>query len=166
MAMNNKGFYIEKNPKTKDTVYIEYSKPNGYKIVPTKKKYDGIEVNKIIIVSPELSQKIIKKKIEHKLSYFFKLLEEINSSSSSESGSIIKQAIIDAEKFRLMIINNYVKYLGNTFTNLTLKKMELVINELRINLYKNYQMNMYKNIIKANFYGDTLSEEKTTKRGR
>ena len=65
-----------------------------------------------------------------------------------------------------MIINNYVKYLGNTFTNLTLKKMELLINELRINLYKNYQMNMYKNIIKTNFYDNMELEEKTTKRGR
>ena len=63
--MNNKGFYIEKNPKTKDTVYIEYTSPSGYKIVPTKTKDDSIEVNKIVIVSPKLSQKIIKKKIEY-----------------------------------------------------------------------------------------------------
>ena len=164
--MNNKGFYIEKNPKTKDTVYIEYTSPSGYKIVPTKTKDDSIEVNKIVIVSPKLSQKIIKKKIEHKLSYFFKLLEEINSTSSGDASGTIKQALIEAEKFRLMIINNYVKYLGNTFTNLTLKKMELLINELRINLYKNYQMNMYKNIIKTNFYVNMELEEKTTKRGR
>ena len=40
--MTNKGFYIEKNPKTKDTVYIEYSKPDGYKIVPNSQKSDGI----------------------------------------------------------------------------------------------------------------------------
>ena len=51
--MNNKGFYIEKNPKTKDTVYIEYTSPSGYKIVPTKTKDDSIEVNKIVIVSPK-----------------------------------------------------------------------------------------------------------------
>lgn len=164
--MINKGFYIEKNPKTRDTVYIEYSKPDGYKIVPNSKKSDGIEVNKIVIVSPQLSQKIIKKKIEHKLSYLFKLLEDANSTSSDASGDTIKQAIMDAERFRLMIINNYVKYLGNTFAKLTLKKMELLINELRITLYKNYQMNMYKNIIKNNFYDNINDIERTTRKGR
>ncbi len=157
--MNNKNFYIEKNKKTNETVYIEYDKIKGYKITPKTKKEDAIEVNKIVIVSPTLSEKIIKKKIEHKIAYLFKLLEEISESGGDDEG-IIKKTLMDAERLKLMIINNYVKYLGNTYASLTLKKMELIINELRIGLYKSHQ----KGII--NYYFNNYEEKEEEKKGR
>ena len=157
--MNNKNFYIEKNKKTNETVYIEYDKIKGYKITPKTKKEDAIEVNKIVIVSPTLSEKIIKKKIEHKIAYLFKLLEEISESGGDDEG-IIKKTLMDAERLKLMIINNYVKYLGNTYASLTLKKIELIINELRIGLYKSHQKEL------VNYYVNNYEEEVEEKKGR
>lgn len=34
-----------------------------------------------------------------------------------------------------MLINTYVKYLGNTYHSLTLKKIQIIINQLRLKLY-------------------------------
>ena len=157
--MSNKNFYIEKNNQTNETVYIEYDKMKGYKITPKTKKEDAIEVNKIVIVSPTLSEKIIKKKIEHKMAYLFKLLEVISSSGGNDEG-IIKKTLMDAERLKLMIINNYVKYLGNTYASLTLKKIELIINELRIGLYKSHPKEL------VNYYVNNYEEEVEEKKGR
>ena len=42
---------------------------------------------------------------------------------------------MDAERLKLMILNEYRKYLGNTYQSLTLKKIQIIINQLRIKLY-------------------------------
>jgi len=157
--MENKNFYIEKNKNTNDTVYIEYDKIDGYKITPKTKKEDAIEVNKIVIVSPSLSEKIIKKKIEHKIAYLLKKIEEISDEDEGNEG-VIKNTLVDAERIKLMIINNYVKYLGNTYASLTLKKIELIINELRISLYRKKQDKI------IDYYVNSYEEEMDSKRGR
>lgn len=157
--MDNKNFYIEKNKQTNETVYIEYDKIKGYKITPKTKKEDAIEVNKIVIVSPKLSEKIIKKKIEHKIAHLFKLLEEISEPGGNDEGTI-RNTLMDAERLKLMIINNYIKYLGNTYASLTLKKIELIINELRIGLYKSHQKEL------VNYYVNNYEEEFEEKKGR
>lgn len=160
--MDNKNFYIEKNKQTNETVYIEYDKIKGYNITPKTKKEDAIEVNKIVIVSPTLSEKIIKKKIEHKIAHLFKSLEEIAESGGSDEGTI-RNTLTDAERLKLMIINNYIKYLGNTYSSLTLKKIELIINELRIGLYKSHQKELVSYYI--NNYEQEVEETKG-RRGR
>lgn len=42
---------------------------------------------------------------------------------------------MDAERLKLNILNNYVKYLGNTYQSLTIKKIQVIVNQLRIKLY-------------------------------
>lgn len=42
-----------------------------------------------------------------------------------------------------MIISTYVKYLGNTYQSLTLKKIQIIINELRLKLYMLKDSNNY-----------------------
>lgn len=123
-------YYIQKDTNTEDVVIVDFNEMDGYRITPKIKKEDTIEVNKIVFISKSLSEKIIKKKIEHKITYLLKILED---NDTSDSG--IKQSIIEAEKLRLMIINNYIKYLGNDYQELTLQKMQLIIKKLRYKLY-------------------------------
>lgn len=141
----NKNFFLEKNKKTNETVYIEYEKIDGYKIQPRTKKEDAIEVTKIVFVSKTLSEKIIKKKIDHKITYLLNKLKEIEDSDDTSSGEVIRQSLMDAERLKLMIISTYVKYLGNTYQSLTLKKIQIIINQLRLKLYMLRDMN-YENI--------------------
>ena len=101
---------------------------------------------KIIIDEPELIPICIKK---------LKLYE----TDDSDNGSIEK-SLMDAEKLRLQLINNYVKYLGHTYHSLTLKKLALIIEQLR---YQLYVKEFKKQVV---FYSDSIDREKESRRGR
>lgn len=132
--MSKKNYYLKKDKKTGEVIYLEYDKIKGYNITPKSNIYDAITVNKIVFVNPSLSEKIIKKKISIKLKNLLKYLEDIdNSGSTDEDG--LRQSLMDAERLKLMILNEYRKYLGNTYQSLTLKKIQIIINQLRIKLY-------------------------------
>lgn len=146
---NRFNYFLQKDKKSGEIVLIHYNKLEGYHISPKTKKEDAIDVKSVVFVSPEFSEKIIKKKIEHKISYFLKQLQIIESDDSSDTSSVIKKTLMDAEKLKLNIIQNYVKYLGNTYQSLTLKKLQIIINELRVKLYLVKDMN-YLNLYKEN----------------
>ena len=129
-----KNYFLHKDQSTSELVYIEYNKMDGYNIVPKAQKKDAIEVNKIVFVSPTLSEKLIRKKIEKKITSLINALKEIDEDEDT-SGDIIKKSLVEAERLKLMLINTYVKYLGNTYHSLTLKKIQIIINQLRFKLY-------------------------------
>lgn len=130
----SKNYFISKDTKNGEVVYLEYDK-NGYKVKPKVKKEDAIEVNKIVFVSPTLTEKLLKKKINNKIS---KLLLELNTTYDDETDGgegRFRNMYKEAEKLRAYLINVYAKYLGKTYASLTLKKLELIINEYKEKLY-------------------------------
>lgn len=132
--MSKKNYYLKKDKKSGEVIYLEYDKIKGYNITPKSNIYDAITVNKIVFVNPSLSEKIIKKKISIRLKKLLEYLENIdNGGSNDEDG--VRQSLMDAERLKLMILNEYRKYLGNTYQSLTLKKIQIIINQLRIKLY-------------------------------
>ena len=156
----NFNYYVEKNSDTKDILYIEYQTIDGYKITPKTKKEDAIEVNKIVFVSPSLTEKLIKKKIDVKLRFLLKKLQEINlDDEDSESG--IRETLVVAERLKLNILNNYIKYLGNEYRNLSLKKLQIIINELRVRLFA-IKESKYEQL----YYQEEEIEQNKGRRGR
>lgn len=156
----NFNYYVEKNSDTKDILYIEYQTIDGYKITPKTKKEDAIEVNKIVFVSPSLTEKLIKKKIDVKLRFLLKKLQEINlDDEDSESG--IRETLVVAERLKLNILNNYIKYLGNEYRNLSLKKLQIIINELRVRLFA-IKESKYEQL----YYQEEEVEQNKGRRGR
>lgn len=139
--MKNINYYVSRDNETKEIVYMEYNKIDGYKITPKTKKEDAIEVSKIVFVSPTLTEKLIKKKIELKLRHLLNELNELDDDDNS--GDAIRETLVECERLKLTIINNYLKYLGQEYANLSLKKLQLIINELRFRLFsiKQKQMN-------------------------
>lgn len=154
--ISNQNYYLEKNKNTDEVIYFEYDTKSCYEINPKAKKKNAIEVNKIVFVKPELSEKIIRRKIDKKIAELLKNLKDIDSDDSDEGS--IKRSLMDAEKLRIQIINNYVKYLGHTYESLTLKKIQIIINELRYKLFtkKEYEIQEQKS-----YY-----DEKSGRRGR
>lgn len=152
--MKNINYLLAKDNETKEIVYMEYDKINGYKITPKTKALDAINVNKIVFVNPSLTEKLIKKKLEIKLRY---LLENLNNSDDTSSSGI-RETLVSAERLKLTIINKYLKYLGSEYANLTLKKLELIINELRFRLFSLKQKEIN--------YLYTNEEEPLTQKGR
>lgn len=128
-------YFISKDKNTGEIIYLEYNK-SGYKVTPKAKKKDAIAVNKIVFVSPELTKKLLKKKIDRNIS---KLLLELNTyydDDDENSGARIRDKLIEAEKLKLNIINKYSKYFGKSYIGLTLKKMQLIIDGYRSRLYE------------------------------
>ena len=123
-------YFISRDIQSGEVVYLEYNK-NGYKVSPKTKKKDAIEVNKIVFVSPSLTEKLLKKKINNKIS---KLLLELNtfyeedSSDPDSEGIRVRDMLKEAEKLKLNLINNYKTYLDGNYTGLTLKKLQIIID--------------------------------------
>ena len=128
----NTNYFIHKNKKTSEVIMVDYDQDNGYQINPKATKNDQINVNKIVFISPYLSEKLIRKKIDKRIEYLLNQLKLIDDDNDS---GFIEKTLMDAEKLRIMIINNYVKYLGHTYHSLTLKKIQIIINQLRYKLY-------------------------------
>ncbi len=154
--MANLNYFLEKNSKTNEIVYMEYEKLNGYKLTPKTDIYDGIRVNKIIFINPSLSEKVIKKKINIKIQKWLEYLKFCDEDPSGGDEGVLRESLMKAEKLRVQIINNYVKYLGNTYQSLTLKKIQIIINEFRMRLFSK-QLTKNQNL----FY---LDEEETKER--
>ena len=158
-----RNYYLHKNKKTGEIVYFEYEKIKGYPITPKTKIEDAIEVSKIMFVNPSLKEKLLKKKVEIKIRYLLKLLEIMDTEGADEG--TIKQSIIEAEKLRVNILNRYIKYFGNTFGSYSIKKINIILNQLKIRLYN---LNMQKRIM--SMYNNDLyyldEEEPLKGRGR
>lgn len=132
--MEKKNYYLKKDSKTGEIIYLEYNKLDGYNITPKTKIEDAIKVDKIIFINPTLSEKLIRKKIEIKIRYLLKKITEIDEEGGNDEEGI-RNTLMEAERLKLNILNNYVKYLGNTYQSLTIKKVQVITNQLRIKLY-------------------------------
>lgn len=123
-------YYINKEEKTGEIIYLDYNINKTYLINPKVKKKDEIEVNKIVFVSPTLTEKLIKKKIEIKAT---KLLQGLNDNDDNdEDGAVlVRDRLKEAERLKLNIINNYGRFLNGDYTNLTLEKVNLIIDSYR-----------------------------------
>ena len=155
-------YFISKDDKSGEVVYLEYDK-NGYNVKPKVKKDDAIEVNKIVFVSPSLTEKLLKKKINSKIS---KLLLELNTSYDDEEdsgASRYRDKLLEAERLKIMILNTYQKYLGKSYMALTIKKMQIIIDGYRAKLFEisnKKQKEMLHNMI------NNMEEEPKKGKGR
>ena len=144
--MRKGNYYLHRDNLSGEILYLEYDKIKGYDITPKTKIEDAIRVNKIIFVNPSLSEKLIRKKIDIKVRYLIRKLEEFDDDSSGGDEGSIKNTLMDAERLKLMMLNNYRKYLGNTYGSLSMKKIQIITNQLRIKLYnKINQRRAYEN---------------------
>ena len=141
--MNN--YYISKDKTKKETMYLEYDKIDGYQIKPKTKKEDQIKVSKIVFANKELSEKLIRRKIDSKLLYLLKQIKLIEENPDDDSSDgVVSKTLMEAEKLRMQIINNYVKYLGHTYESLTLKKIEIIIEQLKYKIYLHQEQELYQ----------------------
>ena len=139
--MTRENYFVERNHQTDEIVYLEYDKIDGYEITPKTKKEHAISVKKVVFASPSLSSKIIKKKISNTITKLLEFIKDIEEDGSD--GEAIKKNLMKAEKLRISIITKYIKYLGNNYSSLTLKKLELIVEKLENELYKKEIKNRY-----------------------
>ena len=158
----NKNYYLHKDNKNGEILYLEYEKIKGYPITPKTKVEDAIAVNKIIFVNPSLKKKMLEKKIDIKIKLLLKQLQDMDDNGGDIG--VIQQSLIDAEKLRISIINRYVKFFGNTYASYSLHKIQLIINQLKMRLYRlDMQKRIMSQFMNQLYY---LDEEEDVKKGK
>ena len=155
--MTRENYFVERNHETDEVVYLEYDKIDGYEITPKTKMEDSISVKKVVFASPSLSSKIIKKKINNIITKLLEFIENIDDGTDGES---IRENLMKAEKLRVSIITKYIKYLGNNYSSLTLKKLELMVNKLENELYKKEVKDRYLDYLMYNSYQESNNKGK------
>ena len=155
--MTRENYFVERNHETDEVVYLEYDKIDGYEITPKTKMEDAISVKKVVFASPSLSSKIIKKKINNIIAKLLEFIENIDDGTDGES---IRENLMKAEKLRVSIITKYIKYLGNNYSSLTIKKLELMVNKLENELYKNEIKDRYLDYLMYNSYQENNNKGK------
>ena len=117
---------------------MKIRKTTGFCIKPKNSfAYDGIEVNQLLILKKRFIANLLKKKIKRKLDLYLDLIIDADDSSSSDS---FRGHLDEISRFEDIIKYKYKKYLDKKYTNLLLKKIELLEFELKEKLTDNYSI--------------------------
>lgn len=137
--MRQQHYYINKNNPTKEIIYLDFNKLKGFDFSPKNKiQYEGIVVNKMVIIKPSMIEKILKKKIKKKLDLYLKLIIKFIESEDSDNGESLREALNDLTRYKSIIANKYMKYLDEKYLKLLIKKISILEYELNnklINIY-------------------------------
>ena len=101
--MKNGNYYLKRDNLSGEVIYLDYEKIKGYDLTPKTNIEDAIRVNKIIMVNPGLSEKLITKKIEIKIRYLLKKLQEFDEDPSGGDEGDVQNTLMDAEKLKVML---------------------------------------------------------------
>ena len=140
--MSEKHYYINKKNPNKEIIYLDYDKLKGFDFSPKNSiKYDGIVVNKMVIIKPSMIEKILKRKIKKKLDLYLKLIIKFIESSDSDNGESIREALNYLTRYKSIVAYKYKKYLDEKYLRLLIKKISLLEYELNSKLinYKDYE---------------------------
>ena len=138
--MAEKHYYINKNNSNKEIIYLDFDKLKGIDFSPKNKiKYDGIVVNKMVIIKPSMIEKILKRKIKKKLDLYLKLIIRFIESEDSDNGESLREALNDLTRYKNIIMHKYMKYLDDKYLKLLAKKISLLeyeINSKLVNIHE------------------------------
>jgi len=141
--MREKHYYINKKDNNKEIIYLDFDKLKGFDFSPKNSfKYDGIIVNKMVIIKPSMIEKVLKRKIKNKLDLYLKLIVKFIDSEDSDDGQSIREALNDLTRYKSIIAHKYRKYLDEKYLKLLLKKISILEYELNSKLA---YMDVYKN---------------------
>ena len=155
--MSEKHYFINKKNNNNEIIYLDYNKLKGFDFSPKNKiKYDGIVVNKMVIIKPSMIEKVLKRKIKNKLDLYLKLIVRFIESDDSDNGESIREALNDLTRYKSIIAHIYRKYLDEKYLRLLLKK--IVILE--------YELNSKLSAINEYMYENEYEEELTSRRRR
>lgn len=126
----SKYYIANKNNKKKSITILDLNKLEGLAIVPKNKLcYEGIKVNKMVIVDSSIAEKIIKRKIRKKLEYYLKLI--IKLATDDDDGDDLNEVLNDLKRYKSIIMHKYKKYLDEKYLNLLLKKIQVIEYEIK-----------------------------------
>lgn len=133
--MSERHYYINKKSSNKEIIYLDFDKLKGFNFSPKNNvKYDGIVVNKMVIIKPSMIEKVLKKKIKKKLDLYLKLIIKFIESEDGDNDESIREALNDLTRYKNIIAYKYRKYLDEKYLKLLIKKIALLEYELNSKL--------------------------------
>ena len=155
--MREQHYYVCKKGDDRQIIYLDYDKLKGFGFQPKNNvKYDGIVVNKMVIIKPSMIEKVLRRKIKRKLDLYLKLIIKFIESDDASSGDTLREALNDLTRYKNIIEYKYRKYLDEKYLKILLKKIALLEYELN-SKYINLEQYQYDN---------QYEEEKTSHRRR
>lgn len=131
-----KNKYLLNKQAEVQTVELDFNKINGLLIKPKNKiNYEGVLVNKLVLINKTFIEMILKKKIKNKLNLYLGYIIEF--AENDTDGDNARVALSDIERYKTIVINRYAKYLDTKYIEILLKKIELIEKEL-IKKYKQF----------------------------
>ena len=138
--MREQHYYVCKKGEDRQLIYLDYDKLKGFGFSPQNNvKYDGIVVNKMVIIKPSMIEKVLKRKIKRKLDLYLKLIIRFIESEDSDNGESLREALNDLSRYKNIIMHKYMKYLDEKYLKLLSKKISLLeyeINSKLVNIHE------------------------------
>lgn len=129
--MREQHYYVCKKGDDRQLIYLDYDKLKGFGFSPKNNvKYDGIIVNKMVIIKPSMIEKVLKRKIKRKLDLYLKLIIRFIESEDSDNGETLREALNDLSRYKNIIDYKYKKYLDEKYLKILLKKIAILEYEL------------------------------------
>ena len=140
----SKKFILKEHDEKQILTYVKESKSSCYEINPVIpiKLDDMIDIQNLVIISPDLIYSLINKKVKKNLEKILKLLAIIYDDDDADDDSILNLALDEIEKFRRKIAEKYQEHLEAKEHKLLLKKLEILQSE--INLRKETTLGYYQ----------------------
>lgn len=134
-------YSIIKDAKTDVITYKEYENLKGFKTKPKKsfKSEDMVNVSKMIVINPSLIEKLVDKKCKRNLERILKMLTIIYEDDESDDTTPLHMALDELEKFKTQVREKYKEYMAEKEYKLLLKKIEILIREVKLREATIYQ---------------------------
>ena len=117
-----------------------FNELKGYKVVPKNGivRSNMIQVNHMNVIDPMLIENLLYKKIEKKIeSLIFKIVNVMDSDDDSD----VEKALNEAERIKYILVNEYNQFLEDEYIRKTKKKLDIIINELKVRIMVKYHYN-------------------------
>ena len=129
--MSTKRYYINKKNPNKEIIFIDYDRMKGFDFSPKNNiNYDGIVVNKMVIIKPSMIKKVLMRKIKKKLDLYLKLIIRFIESDDSDNGESLREALNDLTRYKSIIAHKYRKYLDEKYLTILAKKINILEQKL------------------------------------
>lgn len=122
---------------------------NGLEIHPQNQanRKNQIQVEKMTLISDVMIERMMEKKINRRFTLLLKKLNEcVLIDNDTDAARGIRQVMDETEKFKAQLRGRYQEYVNEQFIHLTMKKMEILEQEISLRIYM-IQQKQYKSPI-------------------
>src|SRR5574344_1604398 len=127
----NHNYQLSKEKEVNTTVTINYKKITGYIVKPKGTfNYDGVNVNKVVLVKPSIVENVLKRKIKIRMNTLIRNVLNLME-DEDDDGTKYKIAMDELSRHRSIINNNYRVYLEQKYIENILRKIDILEMELK-----------------------------------